>query len=83
MTVDKKRKIVVVCSRSGLGRVGSSALMGLLRLGELDVGGKATGLWKPNKYNPKGYFEINGNKQCIHKIFSKFNSKDIIIYTKL
>jgi len=72
---DTKRKIAVVCSRSGLGRVGSSALMGLLKIGGLDVGGKASGLWAPNKYNPRGYFEIHGNKDCIHRIFSQFSDQ--------
>ncbi|KKK84866.1 hypothetical protein LCGC14_2779020, partial [marine sediment metagenome] len=72
---DNKRNIAVVCSRSGLGRVGSSAVMGLLRLGGLDVGGKSTGLWKPNKYNLKGYFEIVGNKDFLHKIFAKYSDR--------
>jgi hypothetical protein len=75
MSASNKRKIAVVCSRSGLGRVGSSAMMGVLKLAGLDVGGKATGLWQPNKYNPKGYFEISGNRNCMHRIFIKYNEQ--------
>jgi hypothetical protein len=61
------KKIIVVASPTG--RVGSSALMGLLRLSGINLGGKKTGLSGKAPIAPKGFFEIPGLKEINLKYF--------------
>lgn len=63
------RKIIVV--ESGCGRVGSSALMGLLQLGNVDLGGRHSAFVGPSPHNKKGFFEL----KSFHE-FLKENCKE-------
>ena len=55
-----------------LGRVGSSALMGLLRMSGVNVGGKKSGLGHKSSSNPKGHFEPPSIKDFLANVFSGF-----------
>jgi hypothetical protein len=51
-----KKKVIII--GAALGRVGSSAVMGLLNLANVNMGGRKSGLVSASHQNPKGFFEI-------------------------
>jgi len=65
------KKNTVIVLGSGLGRVGSSALMGLLRLSNVNIGGRQSGLGNASASNPKGHFEPPAIKQFLSSVFPK------------
>ena len=60
------KKIIAVAAP--IGRVGSSALMGLLNLTGINLGGRKTGLSGKAPMAPKGFFELPGLKK-IHPAY--------------
>lgn len=60
------KKIIVVAFH--LGRVGSSAVMGLLNLSGINVG-KEEHLIGPQPMNPKGFFELKSQQQFLEKVY--------------
>jgi hypothetical protein len=65
------KKTIIVLG-APLGRVGSSALMGLLKLSGVNVGGKKSGLGHASSSNPKGHFEPPSIKNFLTKTFKGF-----------
>jgi hypothetical protein len=61
-----KNKIVVVGS-VGLGRVGTSATMGLLKKLGFNLGGFKSNLGRASPTNKKGHFEVRGYKDFLHE----------------
>lgn len=61
------KKIIVVAFH--LGRVGSSALMGLLNLSGINVG-KKEHLSGPAPMNPKGFFELKTQQKFLEKTYT-------------
>lgn len=61
------KKIIVVAFH--LGRVGSSAVMGLLNLSGINVG-KAKNLIGPKPMNPKGFFELKSQQKFLEKVYT-------------
>jgi len=61
-----KNKIIVVAYP--LGRIGSSAVMGLLQLSGVNVGVE-TRLIGPGIINPKGFFELKSQQQFLERTF--------------
>jgi len=57
------KKIIVV--DSGCGRVGSSALMGLLHIAKVNIGKDKAVLQRGDRLNPKGYFEPASIKKFV------------------
>lgn len=64
------RNIVVV--DSGCGRVGSSALMGLLKLSGISLGGTRKSFPKPDRFNKRGYFELLEIKRFLERTFPSY-----------
>ncbi|MDQ1350861.1 MAG: hypothetical protein QG657_1163 [Acidobacteriota bacterium] len=64
-----KKKIVVVAYH--IGRVGSSALMGILKLGGLNAG-ESNRLTPPAPMNPKGFFELKRQNRFLGETFKGF-----------
>jgi len=60
------KKIIVVAFH--LGRVGSSAVMGLLNLSGINVG-KEEHLIGPQPMNPKGFFELKSQQEFLGKVY--------------
>jgi hypothetical protein len=65
------KKTIIVLG-APLGRVGSSALMGLLKLSGVNVGGRKSGLGHASSSNPKGHFEPPSIKNFLTKTFKGF-----------
>jgi len=60
------KKIIVIAFH--LGRVGSSALMGLMNLSGINVG-KRIHLIEPKAINPKGFFELKSQQEFLKNVF--------------
>jgi len=71
-----KRKIAIVAYP--LGRTGSSAMMGLLKVGGFDVG-KKQHLSDPSKMNPKGFFELKNFGLFMNKVFGEYYGIDLSV----
>jgi hypothetical protein len=54
-----------------MGRIGSSALMGLLAKGRVNVGEKED-LSSPSPMNPKGFFELKAQQIFLERVFEGF-----------
>jgi hypothetical protein len=67
------KKIIAV--DSGLGRTGSSAMMGLLKIIGVNLGGKYSEFYGPNPLNKKGYFELKSIETFLKTNFSEVFSK--------
>ena len=61
------KKIIVIAFH--LGRVGSSAVMGLLNLSGINVG-KKDHLIAPKAMNPKGFFELKSQQEFLKNVFN-------------
>jgi hypothetical protein len=64
-----KKKIVVVAYH--IGRVGSSSLMGVLKLGGLNAGASER-MTPPAPMNPKGFFELKTQNHFLGETFKGF-----------
>jgi hypothetical protein len=62
-----KTKVIVVATP--LGRTGSSAMMGLLKLSGVNVGNK-TQLVAPAPINPKGFFELVSQQKFLEQVYT-------------
>ncbi len=60
------KKIIIIAFH--LGRVGSSAVMGLLNLSGINVG-KKKHLSGPAPMNPKGFFELKSQQKFLEKVY--------------
>lgn len=67
------KKIIAV--DSGLGRTGSSAMMGLLKIIGINLGGNYSEFYGPNPLNKKGYFELKSIETFLKTNFSEVFSK--------
>lgn len=65
-----EEKVVVLII--GTGRCGSSCLTGILNIMGLEIG-DSNDLYKPDKYNEKGYFESNKIEKLNNSILSELN----------
>ena len=66
---DQRPQLAVVAYPAG--RIGSSALMGLLKAGGLNVGRSAR-LNRPSPMNPKGFFELRSQQEFLCDAFRDF-----------
>jgi len=64
-----KSKIVVVAYH--IGRIGSSAMMGILKIAGLKVGSEME-MVSPAPFNPKGFLELKPLKPFMYKAFSGY-----------
>jgi hypothetical protein len=64
-----KQKLIVVAY--AMGRVGSSAMMGLLGKMGASVG-DSINQPKPSSMNPKGFFELFTQRDFMHEVFDNF-----------
>lgn len=67
----EKRKIIIVGAHA-LGRTGTSAMMGLIRIFGANVGGHKTGLGRKSSTNKKGHLEIPAYKDFLGSAFKDF-----------
>jgi hypothetical protein len=58
----------IIAAAFPLGRVGSSAVMGLLNLSGINVG-KKDQLIGPKPMNPKGFFELKSQQEFLEKVY--------------
>ena len=71
-----RKKIILVASY--LGRCGTSAMMGLLKTADIDIG-NLTYMSKPSFMNPKGFFELFTLKEFMQNTFGQYYGKDLSI----
>ena len=62
-------EIIVVAYH--MGRIGSSSIMGLLKLANINVGRDAK-LARPGPMNPKGFFELKSHQKFLKKVYNGY-----------
>ena len=61
----------LICVSYALGRTGSSSVMGLLKLADVDIG-KENLMINEAKFNPKGYFELRNQQHFLVNTYPEF-----------
>lgn len=73
------KKVIIV--GSAVGRCGTSAMMGLIALSSLNIGGGRTKLKEGNAFNRKGFFEMRSINVFFKNTYKDYFSNNLVLPT--